>query len=210
MALLLVTCLLGCQSATIHIVAPHLDAQQRQQLRNSFAQQQLSVKFADDVLAPEEFSEASITMSPTFYDFALLGRVHDALRPLGYQRAEELRFAQQKQFYREGHVGVYLLPPKEQRLPLYVESENCRPYRTLMFKANGQWQLDDFVGVSMQGRWQRRGEQVIMTTNEQKRSEMRYQLTTRNTHVGERPAHELRPQRVADQALNCTFVAISM
>ncbi|WP_105253333.1 hypothetical protein [Pseudoalteromonas sp. T1lg75] len=209
-ALLLAVGLQGCQSANIHVVAPHLDAQQRQQLSNSFAKQQLKVEFADEVVAPADFAEASITMSPTFYDFALLGRVHDALRQLGYQRIDELRFAQQKHFYRNDHIGVYLLPPQEQRLPLYVESENCHPYRTLMFKADGHWQLDDFVSASKQGLWQRQGERVILTTNEQERSEMRYQLTTRNTHLGERPAHELRPQQVTEQALNCTFVAISM
>lgn len=202
--------LAGCQSARIHIVAPSFDKQQKQQLAQHFADQNLKVNFAQGVLAPSEFNEASITMSPTFADFKLLGLVKDALRSAGYYKVDELRFAQQQQFYYEGHIGVYLLLPKEQRLPLYVESEDCTPYRTLMLTPEGRWQLDDFVSKPPAGTWRRQGDRVVLTSDSGVDTHLHYERTTRITYRGERPAHVLKALPGTQGAFKCTFVAINM
>lgn len=204
----------ACQQVTLHVAAPHWNAEQRVKFEQDLPPH-LTVNYTH-VEIPDNFSKVALVMNPAFSDIQLLNQLSSKLSELGYSNVTEYRFPRGRHFYHIDHLGLYIRPDKTQTMPLYLQSENCKAQSTLLFLPQRQWQLEFEVNGVLQkqnGSWQRKENEVELRIKEQVVKRFIYKTVMRKTQFGLREAIVLTPTTYAEEpiqlsALNCQFTVI--
>ena len=164
--LLLLLLLAGC-SHTVHLITEGYSNVQPAELKIKIEQLDYIVSDEDSNI-PNHYPNTLIASHPLQAP-SDISTLQNVLLDSGFSMAQRLNFGQNKHFYSQGHIGLYLRHPDinpAKKMPSYIESENCRSnYATLGFPSKNMFLLETEQHIdgqstlsTKQGQWQFDGE----------------------------------------------------
>lgn len=170
---------------------------------------------------PNSYPNSVIAMHPAHKPTLDMTTLQSFLIENTFDAAAELRFGQNRHYYNQGHVGLYLRHPDVNPnavMPYYVESVGCKTgYATLAFQPDKTMLLETEIRIGNKlelhtehGRWLFDGSLLTITLNNNQLAKFSQRKIIRDTALGPKLALLYSPTTNNHQndALKCHFEVV--